>query len=460
MQWDPKVWELLFSFVFILIGSFTFHISSIISGTSVFREYPTQFSTLMTLTIGIILFGMSPVSFLLLGPYLEQNIVPAQGVNIRLLIADILTTNTIVPFVLSASGFGLLFGATATLQAREMFLRWVRKSTNMQFGIKSYSLSWDAYLASIKSYGEINVEMEKKKIKGHLKHFSIRTEAKAIWLEKYTIHPIDSPEAGHSEPVEGDILISSDDIINISAPAYSFNKHYESMRHLSQAFYIVLIAVGLLFLSISVDGTAGFLNNPRYHATLEDVRAVYRISALLCLLAAFVMLLVVVKVLREDCSSWRATLDFYPEFLIAIVILIGFFTYIAFRMVISRLEFIAQYESVAIITLVFVTIGIWYYLLHRARPVKHAIFEIMALEDKSKFPLLSEFIDEIYTKSDANGRGLYQYNILPPLLDKKFENFRAMPQITIVLEELFAIRPYLREEMYNFVVKLRLCIKR
>ena len=71
MQWDPKVWELLFSFVFILIGSFTFHISSIISGTSVFREYPTQFSTLMTLTIGIILFGMSPVSFLLLGPYLE-----------------------------------------------------------------------------------------------------------------------------------------------------------------------------------------------------------------------------------------------------------------------------------------------------------------------------------------------------------------------------------------------------
>ena len=455
--WDPAVWELLFSFVFVLVGSLTFHISSLISGLSIFREYPSHFSTLMALTIGIVLFGISPISFFVLGPYLEQNIVSDTGQiqGIREAISNILTLETILPFLLSASGFGLMTGALVRLQARVKCLDWVRRKTNMQFGIKSYQLSWDAFLSSIKRGGEICVETDKNHIYGRLEHFSIRNEPHAIWLSNYIVYASDFLKGMHAKVVDGEILIRGEELQRVSAPDYSFNKHHDSMRHLSQAFYILLAAVGFFMMATSLDGTAMFLNSERYLTTLGKIQQTYSFGALLLLIIALSMLLIALKVLRNDCKTWRATMDLYPEIITVTAVLASIFVFVIFDMLSWRYLFPPSYKYGVISILVFGTLAIGFYLKQRSKPIKNLFISILLEDEPGMSPNLKDLIDEIYIKMDANKPEEYPNTIIPPKIDKKYKNSTALPKIKKHLDDLFAERQYLRHEIYNLIVKLR-----
>lgn len=169
---DLSFIHFLFSVVFVLIGSLAFHTSALLSGEDIFRHFPTLEATLLSTVAGIVIFSLSPISFIILQPY-------TTSINI---LVKILNFEVLLAFFSGAVGFGLIFGSLTILKARVTILNWFRDTSGMGFWISGYGITWDDILLSVKRKGEIFVQTDNIMIKGLLKSFSIRDETREIVL--------------------------------------------------------------------------------------------------------------------------------------------------------------------------------------------------------------------------------------------------------------------------------------
>jgi hypothetical protein len=242
--------KFLFSVVFVLIGSLAFHISALVSGENIYRDFPTIEATLLSTVAGIVIFLLSPISFI--------TITFSSADHIHLL-TRILDYKVLLAFFSGAFGLGLIFGCITILNARENILDWFRDKSGMRFWIYGYGITWDDFLSSVKRRGEVFVQTDKSMFKGLLSTHSIKDEQREIVLNNAKIK-----RCGTEKDVEGDeedatLLIPGSEIKGIIVPERSFQKHYESMGHISQAFYCQMLAIGLFFLSYSAKLTGDFL---------------------------------------------------------------------------------------------------------------------------------------------------------------------------------------------------------
>ena len=153
----------LFSIGFVLIGSLAFHISALVSGHDIYRDLPTQESTLLSIVAGIVIFLLSPISFIILQP----------STNSANILVRILDCWVLLPFFSGAVSLGLIFGCWTMLKARVNILDWFRDKSGMRFWIYSYGITWDAFLGCVKHKGEVFVQTDSKMFKGSLVAFSI-----------------------------------------------------------------------------------------------------------------------------------------------------------------------------------------------------------------------------------------------------------------------------------------------
>ena len=241
--------KFLFSVVFVLIGSLAFHISALVSGENIYRDLPILEATLLSTVAGIVIFLLSPISFIIFSPRDYLNIS-----------AQILDFWVLLAFFSCAFGLGLIFGCEAILKARLILLLWLRDRSGMKFRIATYGFTWDDFLASVKLKGEVFVQTDAGIFKGLLSINSIRDEPREIVLEKAKIK-----RYGVERDIEGkenvDLLIPGSEIKMIIVPERSCNKHYESMQHVSQAFYCIIMAIGFFFLSCSAYLTENYMPN-------------------------------------------------------------------------------------------------------------------------------------------------------------------------------------------------------
>jgi hypothetical protein len=475
-MWDPGFVEILFSFVFVLLGSLTFHISALISGVSIFRDLPPHLATAMALSVGIILFGISPLSFLTLGPYLQGSIStlpPPDGpppTNMNLLleqrailqnfVTHVIRLNTLLPFILSAAGLGLLAGSLIRLRARAMFLQWFKKKTNLLFGIQTYELSWDGFFSSIKIGGEVTIHMQNEVIKGELRSFSIRNEPQAVRLENYVCAETESLLSYGDKAVQGEILIRTDEITKVSAPYYSFHKHHDEMRHLSQGFYVILSSLGLFLLSRSLQGTSQFLSQPEFADILSPIKDGFSVLSICFLIVALIFLWIAAVVARDDCATWRGALDIYPEYYAFVVLLTAAFIYLSVdtlaRSITYYFPVLVQYGIPALISggaaaLIFVLL-----LFRNQRRVRDAFKKILKSDRVIEGPRLDEFLDEVYKKTDLNALHKERKQTLPAELDEQFYQYWHDADINSALADLVKDRPHLIKEFYGLLLRFRL----
>jgi len=234
---DLSFIHFLFSVVFVLIGSLAFHIAALVSGENIYRDLPTLEATLLSTVAGIVIFSLSPISFIILQPSKTSTNILVQILDCWVLLA----------FFGGAVGFGLFFGCVIRLRAGVNILKWFRHKTGMRFGIFSYSITWDEFLNSVKSRGEVFVQTDKDMFKGLLGAHSIKDEQREIYLEKAKIKEYRRVKDIAGEKDVG-LLILGSEIKRIIVPERSFKKHYESMGHIAQAFYIQILAIGFFFL--------------------------------------------------------------------------------------------------------------------------------------------------------------------------------------------------------------------
>jgi hypothetical protein len=288
---DPTI-QFLFSAVFVLIGSLAFHISALVSGENIYRELSTQESTLLSIVVGIVIFLLSPISFIIFSStdYID-------------VLTGILDFKVLLAFFGCAFGLGLIFGCVTILEARMSILDWFRDKSGMRFWIYGYGITWATFLRGVKRKGEVFVQTDNGIFKGLLAAFSIRDGQREIVLDKSKIK-----KYGIETDIEGEeneaVLIPGSEIKRIIVPKRSFKKHYESMEHISQAFYCIILAIGFFFLSYSAKLTGNYIQN----LEIASLESFYGGFSPIFLALTIIVLGVSVWVAQKDFDNWRSFL--------------------------------------------------------------------------------------------------------------------------------------------------------
>lgn len=201
---------------------------------------------------GIVIFLISPISFIIF----SASTVDYTGISAQILDFDVLFA-----FFGCAVGLGLVFGSLTIVKARVNALEWFRDKSGMRFWIYSYGVAWDYLLLSVKRHGEVSVKTDEngKEFKGLLKHFSIKNEPKEMVLYNAKCIGTDGVEECIGDGRGADLWIDGSKIKNIIIPERSFNKHFDSMGHISQAFYCIIASIGFCFMSYSAYLTGNYL---------------------------------------------------------------------------------------------------------------------------------------------------------------------------------------------------------
>jgi hypothetical protein len=317
--------NILFSIGFVLIGSLAFHISALVSGQDIYRDLPTHESTLLSIVAGIVIFLFSPISFIIFqNPTIDYTY--NYTYNYTDILVQILNFEVLLAFFGGAVGLGLIFGCVTILKARVNILDWFRDKSGMEFLIYSYGITWDDFLCSVKHKGEVSVQTDDGLFKGLLRIRSIRKEPKEIVLDKPKIKRYGrEKEIGGEENAK--LLITGSKIKTIIVPERSFKKHYESMGHISQAFYCQIIAIGLFFLSYSAYLTKNYMQS----IDLTSLASFYDRLSLFFLVTTIFVLSFSVWVAQKDYYNWRSFLvlsppiAFVPLFLSLLTVLLIIF---------------------------------------------------------------------------------------------------------------------------------------
>lgn len=308
----------LFSGVFVLIGSLAFHISALISGHNIYRDFSEIESTWLSMVAGIVIFLLSPISFIIF----SASTVDCADISVQILDFDVLFA-----FFGCAVGLGLVFGSLTIVKVRVNVLEWFRDKSGMRFWIYSYGVAWDDLLLSVKRHGEVFVQTDEngKEFKGSLKHFSIRNEPKEMVL--YNAKCIGTN--GIEEDIWGEgganLWIDGSKIKKIIIPEGSFKKHFDSMGHISQAFYCIIASIGFCFLSYSAHLTENYL---------ETLGIFYHTLSLSFLVLTIFVLCVSVWVAKKDFDNWRSFLVLSPT----IVFVALFFSLLSILLIIFDME--------------------------------------------------------------------------------------------------------------------------
>jgi hypothetical protein len=295
--------NILFSIGFILIGSLAFHIATLVSGHDIYRDLPTQESTLLSIVAGIVIFLLTPISFIILQP----------STNSANILVQILDFNVLFPFLGSAVGLGLIFGCITILEAREKILAWFRKLSGMRFIISGYGITWDKLLSSVKNGGVVFVQTDNGLFKGFLRSYSRKDEPREILLEKAKIKRRYRRAEGI---ITGEktvkLLILGSEIKRIIVPERSFKKHYDSMGHISQAFYCQILAIGFFFLSYSAKLTGNYVQN-ELNLIIDSLDFFYYVLTLSFLALTVIVLCFSVWLAKQDFDSGWAFLRISPD---------------------------------------------------------------------------------------------------------------------------------------------------
>jgi len=438
---DIPLINFLFSVAFILIGSLAFHISALISGHNIYRDFPPQESALLSIVVGIVIFLLSPISFIIL---LSSN------ANYTNILIQILNFDVLFAFFGCAFGLGLIFGGLTILKLRWIVLNWFRNKYKMKFWIFSYELVWDNFLGTIKKRGEVFVQTHNTVIKGLLDFHSIRNEPKEIILElnepKEIVHEvIDKSKCRILEKEDNiKILIPGLEIKSIMVPERSFRKHHESMNHISQAFYCLIIAIGLLFLFSSAYLTENYIQK----LELENLESFYYISSQIFLLATVFFSVGSVWTAKNDFNSFRAFLVFCPFciFVAPFILLLIVFLLIFINIQLSKL----------ILTILFLLL-IYHIIRYRQLKRINTTFEEIEKEfdNSMKFKLLRTVIQDCYILLSCNEKDKECLSDIEKVIIERYkscEDRKMIKQNFIAkLNELKQNNRYLEREDFNII---------
>lgn len=352
----------LFSGVVVLIGSLAFHISALISGSNIYRDISETESAWLSMIAGIVIFLLSPISFIIFSDS------TADYANISTQIFD---SEVLLAFFGCAVGLGLVFGSLTIVKARVNVLEWFRDKSGMRFWIYSYGVAWDDLLLSVKRHGEVSIQTDEngKEFKGSLKHFSIRNEPKEMVLYNAKCIRTGGVEEDVGGEGDADLWIDGSKIKKIIVPERSFKKHFDSMGHISQAFYCIIASIGFCFISYSAHLTGNYL---------ETLGIFYHKLSLSFLVLTILVLCVSVWVAKKDFDNWRSFLVLSPT----IVFVALFFSLLSILLIIFDME---RSQALILIFAVLCT------HLYRSFCIKHSNSSGKLVEpEKSFWELLQE----------------------------------------------------------------------
>lgn len=285
--------QFLLSAVFIFMGAFVFFISSLISGHNIFRDISLEVGLMVTSIVGFVLFVYSPISFLVLAPNLFLSSSPYSE-KVWLEIHQLIRYHFFWPFILSAVGFGVVFGALEAINARTLFLRWLRRNIKIRYAILSYEKSWDNFFLSLKRGGLISLfrKSDGKEIcTGHLYSGSIKDEQKEIVIKCHNKYQ----------------LIDASDIAYVEAPSKSFHRHIDVVPHQIEAFYLAISVLGLLLLARSSSMTASYLMS-----NFKTLGSFYQLLNLVLLILAFFFSMISFQASRYDFRNLCSYITLCP----------------------------------------------------------------------------------------------------------------------------------------------------
>lgn len=335
MEYSPQI---LFSTIFVLIGSIVFHLSSLVSGYSIFRELPSHLSALGAMVVGLILFLVSPIGFLSFFPecfvsecFVTQDVeVPESGQTPQEVMGNqsnvtskdrelyqqtfqlYLNFRFFLPFLAAAIGLGLVFGCLTRLYARESFLLWLRRRMHLHFRVYTYQQVWDGLFDSLKQDAQARITTKDKIVEGWVSHYSLRNEPRAIELRNYRIRPREEEQRTHwilhreqpkdTETNPGSIVITDSNTEMIEVDSNSFNRHYDPMPHRSQSFYTMLAALGFVLLAGSMFCTEDLVSKVGF----GKVSSTFLFLTIAFLIIAAIMVVVSLVVYSSDYKPWYA----------------------------------------------------------------------------------------------------------------------------------------------------------
>ena len=225
-----------------------------------------------------------------------------------------------------------------------------------------------------------------------MRSYSIKDETKEIFLDKPKIK-----RYGREDEIEGEenagLLISGSKIKRIIVPERSFRKHFETMGHISQAFYCQILAIGFFFLSFSAYLTRKYMLN------LElGLESFYYGLLLFFLVSTIVVLCVSVWVAKKDFDNKWSFFRLSPNiafmaifFSLLPILLILFITHISYKLI---LIFLLSY--IFLFPLFYYKIGNWL-----KRPVKDC-FDKIKKDFEGKQKLLKEVLQSFYSQLSCN----------------------------------------------------------
>lgn len=296
--------KFLFSVAFILIGSLTFHISALVSGHNIYRDHSIQESSLLSIVVGIVIFLLSPISYIIL---------PNSNADFTYtgVLFNILKFKVLFSFFGAAFGLGLIFGGCTIAQMRSNVLSWFREKSKLRFWIYSYGNVWDDFLSSVQRDGEVTIQTDDAIFEGLLGQFSIKNETRELVLNKCKIIAEDVYKKDMKQSIECNeivnVLIPGSKIKKIIVPERSFKKHFESMEHISQAFYYIISTIGLLLLSCSAYLTGNYLLKE-----FENLEPFYSCFSLVFSSLAFLIPIISVFIAKEDFNNFNSFLMLSP----------------------------------------------------------------------------------------------------------------------------------------------------
>jgi len=438
---DITTIKFLFSVAFILIGSLAFHISACISGHNIYRDLSIQESTLLSIVVGIVIFVLSPISYI---------IIPNSDVDFTYakMLVDIMNFEVLFSFFGAAFGLGLIFGASIITQLRLNVLMWLRYQFKHEFWIYFYGNVWDDFLSCVQRKGEITVQTDDAIFEGLLGEFSIRDEPRQIVLSECKIIEGD---INLKNTIKGkkdvEVLILGSKIKTIIVPESSFYKHFDSMEHISQAIYCIIITIGLLFLSSSAHLTGNYLSNLESLGALE---AFYYISGQIFSVLALIILCISVWVAKKDFDNFRSFLLLCP-----------FITYIAIILSLILIFYILSITQILQLILILPIIGLYIIILYKVIKVynirKYMLKCFCKIKDEfNNDQLLEIIIKKCCLQISRNKKGRAHIKDIEIELLKKCDYDPELSNLICILDnnldELKNKWNYLNEEDYNLLL--------
>jgi hypothetical protein len=435
--------KFLFSVVFVLIGSLVFHISALVSGHNIYRDFSIQESTLLSIVAGIVIFLLSPISLI---------IFPDSNADYAAVLVQILDFEVLFAFFGCAFGLGLIFGCFTILKARWYILHWFRGQSGMKFWIYDYELCWDDFLGSVKREGEVFVQTYDELFKGSLKFSSVRNEPKEIVLDKpkRITGGWEKDIIKSEENVE--LLFTGSEIKRIIVPERSFKKHFESMGHISQAFYCQVLAVGFFFLSCSTHLTENYMRN----LELASLESFYGWLSLIFSVLVICVLCFSVWMAKKDFNNYRSLLGLSPDIIfMALLFLLIAVLFIIFNMQISHIIIL----NITIFIFIFLLLYIYRIRNWLKRPIKKCFddikrdFEDGDLEGGEK--LLEEVIQKFYLRLSCNEKGKAHIESIQYEILAECKSSHEVNKIIGMIDELDKLkneRDYLKEEDFNIIL--------